>query len=56
MGVGKFSPTENTWYRRDQTWHHRHCDADSFVDGGNNYFVDLVGLLTLEFTATVSTV
>ena len=32
MGVGKYSPTVNTWYLKDQTWHDRHCEPNSFVD------------------------
>jgi hypothetical protein len=32
MGVGKYSPTVNRWYRLDQKWHDRHCEPDEWID------------------------
>ena len=32
MGVGKYSPTVSTWYRRDRTWHERHCEPGRWID------------------------
>lgn len=32
MGVGKYSPTVSSWYRRDQKWHARHCAEDQWID------------------------
>lgn len=32
MGVGKYSPTVGSWYRRDQGWHRRHCESDRWID------------------------
>ena len=32
MGVGKYSPTVNSWYRRDQKWHEKHCAENEWYD------------------------
>ena len=32
MGVGKYSPTVSTWYRRDRKWHERHCEPGRWID------------------------
>jgi hypothetical protein len=32
MGVGKYSPTVSGWYRKDQKWHHKHCEPDAWID------------------------
>lgn len=32
MGVGKYSPTVNYWYRKDQKWHDKHCAIDEWID------------------------
>lgn len=32
MGVGKYSPTVNSWYRRDQKWPEKHCAENEWYD------------------------
>jgi len=33
MAVGKYSPTVNEWYRKDQEWYRKNCsDPFSFYD------------------------
>lgn len=32
MGVGKYSPTVNRWYRLDQRWHDRHRNENEWND------------------------